>query len=157
MRNGTEERCARGLLVALTILLASACSSPITIGPATTAIPETATAVAEVETATPEETTPTDVPATATAVVEPTAAPVTIQCTVLNVRGLRLRAGPGTEYGIVTTLTANEALTASGKSTEADWIAVSTGSGAQGWVAASYINCGDGVPQLPVATPASAP
>ncbi len=154
MRNGTPGPCVRGLFLACLLMAMTACTSPITIGPAATEIPAIVTV--ESITVTPEEATPTDVPPTPTIVVEPTTAP-TIQCTVGNVRGLRLRAGPGTEYSIVTTLTAGDALTASGKSTEADWLAVTSAAGAEGWVASNFVNCGDGVGQLPVATPSSAP
>lgn len=158
MRVETSRLCVRNLLIGFFVMLASACASPITIGPAVTEIPEATMVTAEVETITPEEevTTPTDVPSTPTVVVESTAVP-TVQCTVRNVVGLNLRAGPGTQYASVTKLAAAEVLTASGRSTASDWIAISTSSGTQGWVSADYIDCGDAIPQLPEATPATAP
>jgi uncharacterized protein YgiM (DUF1202 family) len=157
MRIGTSRLCGRSLFVALFVLLVPACASPITIGPAATEVPVMETLAAEAVTAMPEEViTPTDVPPTPTVVVEPTAAP-TAQCTVKNVIGLNLRAGPGTEFASVTKLEAAEALTATGRSTEGDWVAITRNDGVQGWVNSNYVDCGDAIPQLPEATPATAP
>ena len=160
MRIGTSGLGGRSLFIAFFVMLVSACASPISIGPAVTEVPAVETAAAEVVSAIPEEVeveTPTDVPPTPTVVVESTAVPATVQCTVKNVVGLNLRAGPGTENASVTKLTAGEVLAASGRNAASDWIAITRSDGVQGWVAANYIDCGDAIPQLPEATPVAAP
>jgi uncharacterized protein YgiM (DUF1202 family) len=157
MRIGTSGLGGRSLFIVIFVMLVSACASPISIGPAATEVAVIETIAAEAETAMPEEVvTPTDVPPTPTVVVEPTAVP-TVQCTVKNVVGLNLRAGPGTEFASVAKLEAAEVLAASGRSTEGDWVAIARSDGVQGWVNSNYVDCGDAIPQLPEATPATAP
>lgn len=104
------------------------------------------------------EAAPTDTPqATATeAPVAPTAGVVTATAT----DNVRLRAGPGTKYGVLTTIASGTALTAVGRNAENSWIQVQIpGKSDLGWVSADFVTIGGDVNSLPVvqSQPTAAP
>ena len=50
-----------------------------------------------------------------------------------------------------------DALTATGRSTEGDWVAVQPSNGTAGWVASNFVNCEGEISSLPETTPAAPP
>ena len=149
------------LILGCFVVVLAACRSPISIGPASTATsPPEVTAVAAAATitippelatelATPSPTeTPVPPPPTATQ-PKPTTAP-TVQCTVQAARGLRVRAGPGTNHRVTVGLPSGEVVTARARNADSTWLAVRTRGGQEGWVAAQFVACNPAINTLPV-------
>jgi hypothetical protein len=157
MRIGAIGRAGGGVLLMWCCLALSACRPGISIGPAAT------TATVEVTVTAEASEVPTEVVVTETPSAVPTDTPVpptpapTIQCTENALRGLHLRGGPGTEYPSLAILANKDALTATVRSTEGDWVAVQTGNGTAGWVASNFVNCEGEVSSLPETTPGAPP
>ena len=147
------------LILGCFAVLLAACRSPISIGPGSTATsPPEVTAVAATATMTipPELATelatpsPTETPVPPTATKpKPTAVP-TVQCTVQAARGLRLRAGPGTNHPVSVGLPFREVITARARNADSTWLAVRTRGGREGWVAAQFVTCNPAINTLPV-------
>lgn len=118
---------------------------------------ETELAVVDVSPTAPEAA-PTDTPqpsATA-APVRPTAGVVTATTT----DNVRLRAGPGTKYGVLTTIASGTELTAVGRNSDNSWIQVQVpGKSDLGWVSADFVTIAGDVTSLPVvqSQPTAAP
>ena len=78
--------------------------------------------------------------------------------TVTGAKGANVRGGPGTSYGVVTSLAANEQITAIGKTKAGDWFMVGRGDVAIGYVAASLIQkAANLIPTTPASTPPPPP
>ncbi len=148
--------CRVAPILVCALALISACKPTISIGPAATASPaRAATTPRPTITTMPSEvvteaaSAPTEAAAAQTPA--PTTAAATAQCTV-TARGLNVRSGPGTNFGIVGNLAANQAITASGRNNTSDWLALKTPDGKDGWASAKFLNCTPGANTLPVAT-----
>lgn len=118
---------------------------------AAAAVTPTATEVAVVDVSpTVPEVAPTDTPEapTPTTVQEtPTASVVTATAT----DNVRLRAGPGTKYGVLTTIASGTVLTAVGRNADNTWIQVQIpGKSDLGWVSGDFVTIGGDVTSLPV-------
>jgi uncharacterized protein YgiM (DUF1202 family) len=85
----------------------------------------------------------------------PTGIPIPQADAVVNATPLNLRAGPGTQYGIVGQLSEGDALTVTGKNNEAgDWLQVVTTDEIEGWVSSQFVILYvDGVPIVPTPAP----
>jgi hypothetical protein len=77
-------------------------------------------------------------------------------CTArVAINGLSLRAGPGTNYRIVTTLRVGEALSVNGRNADTSWYQVKRDSSQEsGWVSAAYTTSDTDCSRAPVVTPA---
>jgi uncharacterized protein YraI len=98
----------------------------------------------------PTEPSVTDTPT-------PTNIPIPQADAVVTATTLNLRAGPGTQYGIVGQLREGDALTVTGKNNEAcDWLQVVTTGEIEGWVTSQFVilqvPCAD-IPIVPTPTP----
>lgn len=67
---------------------------------------------------------------------------------VVNVHRLNMRQGPGTGYGIVTTVNRNTAVTLTQRNADTSWVRVILPNGTQGWMSARYL----GSPSRPFAS-----
>ena len=134
-------------------LLLSACSLDSLLAPTATPLPSdtplppTATGTATA-TATPTATatttlTPTAT-ATATATASPTATP-TVFGVVRSARRANVRRGPGTSYGIITSLTPGSGVQILGANDDEDWYRVRLEDGAEGWISQSLLELHDGL------------
>jgi uncharacterized protein YraI len=129
---------------------------PATVEPSPTSAPPTPQPPSPTAT-----TVPTRTP-TATPSVTPTPAPDA----VVTADALTLRGGPGTVYARIGTLRKGDPLTVTARNKAGDWLAVTTKSGKQGWVAAAYAELNvplEGIPMVaevpptPVPSPTQAP
>lgn len=158
-----------GVLLAL-MVFGSACTPVVTIRapytPTPTLRPVIPTPITSATSALP---TPSPIPPTVTttatltptaivalsdptATSAPAAAAEDLACTVAT-RSLRLRAGPGTNFGVVAGMIEGQRVRAGARTANSSWIRVRTATGQQGWVAANLMRC-DGAPsQLPLAEP----
>ncbi len=83
----------------------------------------------------------------------------------VQVSGLNVRQGPGTDYPVISSLNAGDTVTALGKDSAGDWYQVQTAAGGTGWVNAAYVQpAGDtgglpvvAAPAVPAATPDTVP
>ena len=144
-----------GLPLALLLcLLLSACSldsllaSTATPLPSDTPLPPTATGTATA-TATPTATatatfTSTATPS-ATATASPTATP-TVFGVVRSARRANVRRGPGTSFGIITSLTPGSGVQILGVNDDEDWYRVRLEDDAEGWISQSLLQLHDGLP-----------
>ena len=141
-------RAVGGLSAALLIcLLLGACSLDSLLAPTATPLPSdtplpptaTSTATAtELPTETATATaTPTATP-TATASATPTATP-TVFAVVRSQRRANVRRGPGTNFGIITSLAPGSGVQVLGTNEEDDWFRVQLADGAEGWVSQSLL------------------
>jgi hypothetical protein len=84
---------------------------------------------------------------------------------VVNIDGLRLRGGPGTEYPIYLGLSLKEELEVKGQAYDTTWLLVVTAQGREGWVSASLVTLGPWceaippavIPPTPISTPTHTP
>ncbi len=124
-------------------------------GFATAGAKPTATEVA-VEQPTETEVATTDTPEAATATPAPTAT-IAVVTVKLNDR-LRVRAGPGTTFGVLATLDAGTTLTPLGRNQDSSWLQVQIPGGSEmGWVSAQYVTVNGDVNTLPVVNPNASP
>lgn len=100
---------------------------------------------------TPRPPTVTPIPPTPTPEPSPQAIP--------QGDGLNIRAGPGTNYDIITRVNRSTKLPISGRSDDCRWFQVLAPGGRQGWVATEFVNANVAScePQLAVAPPTSTP
>lgn len=130
-------------------------NAPFLGGAAATA---TSTEVAIEEPSPTEEIMPTDTePATATKVPSTPTPSVVTATTTDNVR---VRAGPGTKYGVLATMANGTALTAVGRNADSSWIQIQLpGKTDLGWLTAEFVTISGDVNSLPVAEsqPTAAP
>lgn len=70
---------------------------------------------------------------------------------------LNLRAGPGSDYEVVGSLTHGDALSTTGRNQTGDWLWVDTPAGRPGWVAAWLVDCDFDTRVLAVYIPAPRP
>ncbi len=96
-------------------------------------------------------------PATTTPMAIPTAAPQADANVVIA--NLNLRAGPGTAYRIIQTLSAGDPLKVDGQLADKSWLKVRTVDGDEGWVSASpdLIKINVMAQNIPIATPPPLP
>lgn len=71
----------------------------------------------------------------------------------VNVNNLNLRAGPGTNYDIITKLGLGENLNVIGRNQDTSWLQIRRGGGVQGWVSAQYLNLVGDCSQAPIVSP----
>ena len=159
MRRGAMAGWWHVILTLVCFVATVTACGPISIGPAETEVPSIA---AEARPTLAEA--PTTVAETATPVVEPTAttAPAAAdasagQCTVNALRGLRLRAGPGTDYRFIALLPNGEVTNVISRNADSTWIAVRTNAGQEGWLSAQFLNCTAPPDTFPEAPPAPPP
>jgi uncharacterized protein YraI len=70
----------------------------------------------------------------------PTPIPVTTGTATINIYRLNIRQGPGTNFGIITTLNRGDVLSLAGyRNAAATWIKIVLPNGTQGWVSAIYV------------------
>jgi CRP-like cAMP-binding protein/uncharacterized protein YgiM (DUF1202 family) len=67
--------------------------------------------------------------------------------------GLQVRVGPGTTYEVIASLAEGDEVSVLGRDEMGDWIKVGLDSGEEGWVAAEFVDVGDGLKAVPVLTP----
>jgi hypothetical protein len=144
------------------VVLSSACTPLVTIGPPPTPEPSprpTLAAIAAIATALPSPTivTPTITPPVPTPTSAPTpaatstpAAAAGVDCTV-DTPSLRLRAGPGTTFVIKGGVTGGQVITATARNTDGTWLQVQVDEAQEGWVAAQLVDCGQNAGGLPEA------
>lgn len=116
----------------------------------------TSTEVAILENSPTEDIVPTDVPApTETSVPEvPTASVVTVTTT----DNVRVRAGPGTKFGVLLTVANGTSLTATGRISDNSWIQIQQpGKSDLGWVSADFVTISGDVSSLPIVQTQSTP
>ncbi len=77
-------------------------------------------------------------------------------CTVrVNISNLNLRAGPGTNYRILSTLQVGEEMAVLGRNADTSWYQIKRKDNSTGWVSAGYVSAqGAYCSQAPVTTPA---
>ncbi len=97
--------------------------------------------------------TPTFTPAP-TWTPTPTATPSVASARVLPgpASGLNVRAGPGTDYPVLTQVRAGDRLTVLGRTEDASWLYVDTGA-VRGWVAAPFVTVHGDILGVPVVSP----
>jgi hypothetical protein len=168
---GTMKTSYAVLLAMATMLLIvsalSGCGSPVgervsgilrspTSVPAPTVLPPT-TSLASPE-PTPTSAPPSPLPPSPTASPMPTRTPTLTPSTtptsapdaVVTADALTLRAGPGTVYARLGLLGKGNPLTVTARNEAGDWLAVTTSSGKQGWVAAAYVELNRPLGQVPI-------
>lgn len=135
-------------------LLLGACSLDSLLAPTATPLPSdtplppTATSTATA-TATPTETatvtaSPTATP-TASATATPTATP-TVFGIVRSARRANVRRGPGTNYGIITSLAPGSGIQVLGANDDDGWYRVLLEDIGEGWISQSLLELDDGLP-----------
>ncbi len=133
-------------------LLATATQPPLTFTPSATARPPV--------TATPVPTA-TELPAVLatapTALPTETATPPVTALVADNGIGLNMRAGPDPAQPIVARLLPKTSLMVIGRNADSTWLLVTTTTGAQGWVAADFVDVSGTVGSVPVVTVTAAP
>lgn len=145
-----------GILLAALLICAllSACSLDSLLAPTATPLPSdtplppTATSTATA-TALPTETatftaSPTATP-TATGTATPTATP-TVFGVIRSARRANVRRGPGTNYGIITSLAPGSGIQVLGANDDDDWYRVLLDDGDEGWVSQALLELDDGLP-----------
>lgn len=128
--------------------------------PSATEPPPTATPTKSppTATATPRPPTPTVAPSTATPTLAPTDTP-TAAPQPQTVRSANLRAGPGTNYAVVGSAAAQQAIEPLGRNAAGDWLQIESAAG-EAWIAAFLVENVDaaGLPMrestAPTVTPA---
>jgi uncharacterized protein YraI len=118
----------RALLVLLVLIAVVGCGPAPTPNPTATPTP---TPMPPAPTDTPLPTAPPPVP---TSVASPTPAPTPQPGAVVAVDLLNLRAGPGTNYDILTMMEEGTSLKVVGRTEANDWLKVVTTDGQEGWV-----------------------
>ena len=114
--------------------------------PTATALPPTSPP-ATIE-PTPTSVAPTPVPPTPTATPRPTSTPTRTPSitptpapdAVVTADALTLRGGPGTAFARLGTLLKGDPLTVTARTEAGNWLAVTTATGRQGWVYATYVS-----------------
>ncbi len=135
-----------GLLSACSLdLLSAPTATPL---PTDTPLPPTASSTA-MATAMPTETatataSPTVTP-TATATETPTATPAVFGV-VRSQRRANVRRGPGTTYGIITSLAPGSGIQVLGANDDDDWYRVLLEDGDEGWISQSLLDVDEGPP-----------
>lgn len=144
-----------GLPLALLLcLLLSACSLDPLLAPSATPLPtdtpppptasNTASATAvptHTATATATQTSTPTATASATATATPTVFGI-----VRSARRANVRRGPGTDFGIITSLTPGSGVQILGVNDDDDWYRVLLADGAEGWVSQTLLERDDGLP-----------
>jgi uncharacterized protein YraI len=93
------------------------------------------------------------VPSEATAALTPVST-VTVPISARTTGGgLRMRSGPGTDYGVVLLLAEGQEVDVLGRDEAGEWLKLSVDSGEEGWVAAEFIDVGVAVEVLPIEVP----
>jgi hypothetical protein len=109
----------------------------------------TATEVAILDVSPTVEIAPTD-----TRVPTPTSAPTTPTpnaVTVATTDNVRVRAGPGTKFGVLATVASGTTMTAVGRNADNSWIQIQqTGKTDLGWVSAQFVTVSGDLNSLPV-------
>ena len=90
--------------------------------------------------------------------LEPTATSLTATPSVptrarITGDGLQVRVGPGTVYEVIASLAEGDEVSVLGRDEMGDWVKVGLDSGEEGWVAAEFVDVGDGLKAVPVLTP----
>jgi uncharacterized protein YraI len=104
------------------------------------------------------EPTPTAAPSP-TVPPEATAAPTPVPAVTVPIPaltaggGLRMRSGPGTNYGVLLLLAEGQEVNVLGRDEAGEWLKISLDSGEEGWVAAEFIDVGVAVEALPIEVP----
>jgi CRP-like cAMP-binding protein/uncharacterized protein YgiM (DUF1202 family) len=93
-----------------------------------------------------EAPSPAATPSSAVTLIVPTRALITGD-------GLQVRVGPGTAYEVRTSLAEGDEVNVLGRDEMGDWVKVGLDSGAEGWVAAEFVDVGDNLKAVPVITP----
>ena len=93
-----------------------------------------------------EAPSPAATPSSAVTLIVPTRALITGD-------GLQVRVGPGTAYEVRTSLAEGDEVNVLGRDEMGDWMKVGLDSGAEGWVAAEFVDVGDSLKAVPVITP----
>ena len=93
-----------------------------------------------------EAPSPAATPSSAVTLIVPTRARITGD-------GLQVRVGPGTAYEVRTSLAEGDEVNVLGRDEMGDWVKVGLDSGAEGWVAAEFVDVGDNLKAVPVITP----
>jgi len=139
----------RTLLVLLVLIIVAGCGPAPT--PEPTATPTPPPALPPTDTPMPTDTpVPTPVaPPTPTATPQPEA--------VVAVDLLNLRAGPGTNYDILTMMEEGTGLNVVGRTEANDWLKVVTADGREGWVFAEMVTVSGDLGAIAVAQAPAAP
>ena len=79
-----------------------------------------------------------------------TGGPTSATGQVINAYYLNVRSGPGTGYGVMTTVPGGTVVTLLGRSTGSGWVKVQLVGGTVGWVSANYLSTSVPVSSLPL-------
>lgn len=96
---------------------------------------------------------PTATPLPAAATTPSPAATATPEMTVtgtVSVQGLNVRAGPGTDFDILTTIPRDTAVLGMARTDDGEWARVRLADERVGWVAATFVSWEDDIAALPV-------
>jgi endonuclease YncB( thermonuclease family) len=69
---------------------------------------------------------------------------------VVLASSLNVRAGPGTDYAVVGTVSEGDGLTVNGRNAETTWLVISGPAGARGWASARYVQPNINLAEKPV-------
>ena len=137
-----------GGLKAVPVLTPEPSATPTT-EPTPTAVPS--------PTVPPEATAaPTPVP---TVPPEATAAPTPVLTVTVPIPsrttagGLRMRSGPGTDYGVLLLLAEGQEVNVLGRDEAGEWLKINLDSGEEGWVTAEFVDVSVAVEALPIEAP----